>query len=256
MSLQVANHARALPGYPFDVRTLRSNSDNNRFWWMAPMSTARISKPRRPPIRLKLITTIEWEIPVPPAYPLGEPGGTPEAPPGLPIWAPQTTHTLTAAARAVAMRARVAPILRFRAQRCIPDCELSPAVASRPRGLPFPAEASGTQDRVNSSSVFLRVPWQSDGRQNACASPLLDAPPLPQHGPAISEPDHEKTNHYCDHADDTGPVNDPGPFKRCLLPLGVLSVFLAEPFLDVRPSHQAATEAGHLGGPVSPSCNL
>jgi hypothetical protein len=35
MSLQVANHARALPGYPFDVRTLRSNSDNNRFWWMA-----------------------------------------------------------------------------------------------------------------------------------------------------------------------------------------------------------------------------
>ena len=35
MSLQVANHARALPGYPFDVRTLRSNSDNNHFWWMA-----------------------------------------------------------------------------------------------------------------------------------------------------------------------------------------------------------------------------
>ena len=34
MSLQVALHARALPEHLLDVRTLRSSSNYNRFWWM------------------------------------------------------------------------------------------------------------------------------------------------------------------------------------------------------------------------------
>jgi len=34
MSLQVALQTRALSQHLLDVRTLRSSSDHNRFWWM------------------------------------------------------------------------------------------------------------------------------------------------------------------------------------------------------------------------------
>ena len=34
MSLRVTIHAGALPEHLLDVRTLRSNSDHKRFWWM------------------------------------------------------------------------------------------------------------------------------------------------------------------------------------------------------------------------------
>ncbi|MET0669296.1 MAG: hypothetical protein ABWY66_04780, partial [Xanthobacteraceae bacterium] len=65
------------------------------------------------------------------------------------------------------------------------------------------------------------------------------------------------TRYRYDHADDTGPASDPSPpFTRRLLPFGVLSVFLTDPVLDLSPSHQAATKAGHLGIPVSHGCNL
>ena len=62
------------------------------------------------------------------------------------------------------------------------------------------------------------------------------------------KPDRENSTRYrYDHANETGPDSDPVPFKRRLLPFGVLSVFLTEPVLDLSPSYQAATKAGHLG---------